>query len=84
MDFVIAGQMWWRAEPLRKFGPGLRYASLENLLMENKYPEYNQKSLPNVSMPTSQAALIGAFDDFRELGSQYLRHYFTAGTRTAP
>ena len=84
VDFVIAGQMWWRTEPLRRFGPGLRYARMENLLMENKYPEYNQKSLPNISTPTSQAAVIGAFDDFRELGSQYLRHYFTAGTKTAP
>jgi hypothetical protein len=84
VDFVIAGQMWWRTEPIRKFGPGLRYASVENLLMENKYPEYNQKSLPNVSTPTTQAALSGAFDDFRELGTQYLHHYFTAGAKSAP
>ena len=55
--------------------------SVENLLMENKYPEYNEKSLPNESTPTTQAAIIGAFDDFRELGSHYLRYYFSDGTR---
>lgn len=76
VDFVIAGQMWWRSEPLRKFGPGLRYASVESLLMENQYPEYNQKSLANESTPTSQAAFSAALDDFRELGAQYLRYYF--------
>ena len=73
--------MWWRAEPIWKFGPGLRYASVENLLMENRYPEYDEKSLPNESTPTSHAAIIGAFDDFRELGTQYLRYYFGDGTR---
>jgi hypothetical protein len=52
--------------------------------MENQYPEYNQKSLPNVSTATSQEALIRAFDDFRELGSQYVRHYFSAGAKAAP
>jgi len=52
--------------------------------MENRYPEYNEKSLPNVSTTTSQAALIGAFDDFRELGAQYVRRYFSAGAKAAP
>ena len=63
--------MWWRTEPLRKFGPGLRYASVENLLMENDYPEYNEKSLANAGTPTAPA-LVAAFDDFRELGAAYL------------
>lgn len=27
VDFVIARQMWWRTEPLRRFGPGVRYAA---------------------------------------------------------
>ncbi|MHB0957232.1 MAG: glycosyl hydrolase family 28-related protein [Pirellulaceae bacterium] len=76
VDFVIAGQMWWRSEPLYRFGPGLRYASVENLLMENQYPQYNEMSLSNVTTPTTSAALVGALDDFRELGSHYLRHYF--------
>jgi hypothetical protein len=76
--------MWWRTEPLRKFGPGLRYASVENLLMENLYPEYNEKSLANESTPTSQAALIGALDDFRELGAQYLRYCFADEIRKTP
>jgi hypothetical protein len=76
--------MWWRTEPLRKSGPSLRYASVENLLMEKKDPEYNHKSLPNVNTPTSQGTLIGAFEDFRERGSQYVRHYFSAGAKAAP
>ena len=76
VDFVIAGQMWWRSEPIYRFGPGLRYSSVENLLMENQYPQYNEMSLPNVATPTTTAALTGALDDFRELGSQYLRYYF--------
>ncbi len=85
VDFIIAGQMWWRTKPIRKFGPGMRYASVENLLMENKYPEYNEKSLPNEHKPTTQAALTAAFDDFRELGSQYLRYYFADnGTMRTP
>lgn len=84
VDFVIAGQMWWRTEPIRRFGAGLHYASVENLLMENRYPEYNQKSLPNVGTPASQTALVGALDDFRELGTQYLRYYFPAGAKAAP
>ena len=88
VDFVIAGQMWWRTEPLRKFGPGLRYASVENLLMENRGLDRSfaqgrdaslLNSLANESTPTSQAAIIGALDDFRELGAQYLRHYFADG-----
>lgn len=41
-----------------------------------KIPAYNQKSLPNVPTPTSQAALVAAFDDFRELGAAYLRHIY--------
>jgi hypothetical protein len=76
VDFVIAGQMWWRSEPVFRFGPGLSYSSVENLLMENQYPQYNEMSLPNVTTPTTTAALTGALDDFRELGSQYLRYYF--------
>lgn len=76
LDFIIAGQMWWRSEPRLTAGPGLRYGGVENLLMENDYPAYNEKSLPNVTTPTTQAALVGAFDDFRELGTAYLRHYF--------
>jgi hypothetical protein len=81
VDFILAGQMWWAAEPLFRFGSGMRFASVESLLMENRYPEYNQMSLPNVSAPTTQAALVAAFDDFRELGEQYMRHYFPPPVR---
>jgi hypothetical protein len=78
VDFILAGQMWWAVEPIRRFGPGLRYASLGNLLMENKYPEYDRKSLPDVTTPTTADCLRAALDDFRELGEGYLQHYFPA------
>lgn len=48
--------------------------------MENKYPEYAEESLPNITTPTTEAALIGAFDDFRELAGAYLKGFY-AGTR---
>ena len=76
VDFLLVGTMWWLNEPLRQFGPGMRYASVETMLMANDYPSYNEKSLPNVSTPTTQSALIAAFDDFRELGAAYLTHFY--------
>ncbi|HEY3396945.1 MAG TPA: glycosyl hydrolase family 28-related protein [Armatimonadota bacterium] len=78
VDFIIAGQAWWAVPPVTKFGPGMRYANVEDLLMENKYPEYAEKSLPNITTPTTQAALIAAFDDFRELAGAYLQDFFVA------
>jgi hypothetical protein len=80
LDFIIAGMGWWGFEPCMKSGPGLRYASVENLLIENKYPEYARKSLPNVKTPTTDAALIAAFDDFRELAAAYLAEFGWQGT----
>ena len=79
VDFIIAGQAWWAVPPLTKFGPGMRYANVEDLLMENKYPEYAEKSLPNIMEPTTMPALVASFDDFRELAGAYLKEFFPAG-----
>ena len=76
VDFVIAGQSWWGVAPLTQFGPGMRFANVEDLLMENKYPEYAEKSLPNVLLPTTMPALVGAFDDFRELAGEYMKEFY--------
>lgn len=79
VDFIMAGHAWWAVAPRLKFGPGMRYASVENLLMENKYPEYATKSLPNASTPTTNTALAAAFDDFRELAAAYMQAFFPRG-----
>ncbi len=81
VDFIIAGQAWWGEPPRTQFGPGMRWASVENLLMANSYPEYAEKSLPNETTPTTEPALIAAFDDFRELAAAYLADFFPAGGR---
>jgi len=78
VDFIIAGQGWWNVEPQYSFGPGARFAIVENLLVANSYPEYNQKSLPIRKTPTTDAALIASFDDFRELAAAYLKAFYTA------
>jgi hypothetical protein len=54
------------------------------MLMANDYPAYNEKSLPNVSTPMTQPALIAAFDDFRELGVAYLRNFYRNYLGAAP
>jgi hypothetical protein len=77
VDFVIAGQGWWAVEPQRKFGPGLRYIGVENLLMENKYPEYSEKSLPNVQPAGADKTIILALDHFRELAESYLKLFYS-------
>lgn len=71
VDLSLVGMMWWQTEPIMQFGPGLRLARTENLLMANDYPAYNEKSLPNVGKPNTPA-LVAALDDFRELGAAYL------------
>ncbi len=76
VDFILAGMGWWGVEPLQQFGPGMAYASVENLLIENKYPEYDQKSLANRKAPTTDDALTAAFDDFRELAAAYLQEFY--------
>jgi hypothetical protein len=78
VDFLLVGQAWWIVPPTTKFGPGMRLGMIENLLTANKYPEYAQKSLPNQTTPTTQAALIAALDDFRELAGAYLQDFFVA------
>jgi hypothetical protein len=75
VDLSLVGLMWWQTEPIMHFGPGLRFARAENLLMANDYPAYNDKSLSNVGKPTAPA-LVAAFDDFRELGAAYLRYFY--------
>ncbi|MEI8195188.1 MAG: hypothetical protein WCI73_04700, partial [Phycisphaerae bacterium] len=74
VDFVIAGQGWWALAPRLSFGPGMHYGSLENLLVENKYPEYAEKSLPNQGGAAAQKVMGAALDDFRELGQAYLKY----------
>lgn len=76
LHFVIAGQGWWGKEPIRRFGPGLRYVGVGNLLMENRYPEYGEKSLRDELPPGGMEALAGALDDFRELAAAYLDSFF--------
>ncbi len=76
VDFIIAGHAWWGVPPITKFGPGMRFANVEDLLMENKYPEYAEKSLPNILTPTTMPALVAAFDDFRELAAAYMNDFF--------
>jgi hypothetical protein len=75
VDLSLVGLMWWQTEPIMHFGPGLRFARAENLLMANDYPAYNDKSLSNAGKPTAPA-LVAAFDDFRELGAAYLRYCY--------
>jgi len=77
LDLIIAGQGWWGVEPRMKFGSGLRYVSFENLLMENKYPEYSRKSLPNIRPPGAEESVILAFDDFRELAETYFKLFYS-------
>jgi hypothetical protein len=77
VEFAIAGQGWWAVGPRMRFASGLQYASVENLLMENKYPEYSEKSLPNILPPGTEKLIVAAFDDFRELADAYLKNFYT-------
>ncbi len=76
VSLLMAGNGYWGKEPVYTFGPGLRLVSLGNILIENKYPEYNEKTVPNQPNPLTDAALAdmaAAFDHFRELGAAYLK-----------
>jgi hypothetical protein len=76
VDFTVAGMGWWALAPEFTPGDGMQYASVENLLIENKYPEYNEKSLPNSGIEQNMPSIIAAFDDFRELAAAYLKGYY--------
>jgi hypothetical protein len=72
VSLLLAGNGFWNQEPERSFGPGLRLITLGNILIENKYPEYNEKNVSDQPAPLTDAVLAdvaAAFDHFRELGA---------------
>lgn len=76
VSLLAVGNGYWGQEPTYAFGAGLRLVSLGNILIQNKYPEYNEKTVVNHPAPMTDAALAdvaAAFDHFRELAHQYLR-----------
>ncbi len=76
LDLLMVGNGYWGNEPTYVFGAGLRFVNLGNILIENKYPEYGEKTIVNQPAPITNKALCivaEALDDFRELAEQYLR-----------
>jgi hypothetical protein len=72
VSLLLAGNGYWHLEPEQAFGHGLSLISLGNILIENKYPEYNEKNVSDQPTPLTDAALAemaAAFDHFRELGA---------------
>jgi hypothetical protein len=76
VSLLLAGNGYWHQEPQWSFGPGLRLISLGNILIENKYPEYNERNVSDQPAPLTGAVLAevaAAFDHFRELNAAYVK-----------
>jgi len=76
VSLILAGNGYWAVEPKFNFAPSLTWVRLGDILIENNYPEYNEKTLANRPEPPTDAVLAGvaaAFDHFRELGEMYLK-----------